>query len=358
MGKTRNFLLYPFSILFRLITDVRNLLYDSGILDSVKFSIPVICVGNITVGGTGKTPHTEYLIQILKNRFKVAVLSRGYKRSTKGFRISTSESTSSQIGDEPLQIKRKFPEIIVAVDSDRVHGVNAIIAEYPETEVIILDDGFQHRHIKPGLSILLTDSGRLITRDFLLPYGNLRESARNTKRADIIIVTKSPPGIQDEFRTRIAGELKLTADQQLFFTKMINGNPMPVFDEIQVPLLSFSEADKGRKGALLITGIALPQQLRDYLGNYFSELRHIKFPDHHRYTKSDLEMILNSWNKLESAERYIITTEKDSVRLRELDDIEVQAKEAMYYLPAGIEFINDESKLFDNLIRAYVGKNN
>lgn len=358
MGNTRNFLLYPFSILFRLVTDIRNILYNSGILKSVEFNIPIICVGNITVGGTGKTPHTEYLIATLKDKSKVAVLSRGYKRSTKGFRIATSASTTCEVGDEPLQIKRKFPEIVVAVDGNRVRGVKAILDEFPETEVIILDDGFQHRHIKPGFSILLTDFSRLISRDYLLPYGNLRESVRNTARANIIIVTKSPPYIGSETRIKTAEELKITSGQQLFFTTLTNGWARPVFNEVPDHILLFSEENKAKKGALLITGIAEPKQLRTYLGNYFGEIKHIEYSDHHRFTRSDLTRIVNSWNTLEHPEKYIITTEKDAVRLREFDNIEGPVKESMYYLPAGIEFLNDESKLFDNLITAYVRKNN
>jgi tetraacyldisaccharide 4'-kinase len=305
MGNTRNFLLYPFSILFRLVTDIRNRLYDSGILKSAGFNIPIICVGNITVGGTGKTPHTEYLIDTLKDKSKVAVLSRGYKRSTKGFRIATSASTTREVGDEPLQIKRKFPEIVVAVDADRVRGVKAILGEFSEIDVIILDDGFQHRRIKPGLSILLTDFRRLISRDYLLPYGNLREGARNAIRADIIIVTKSPPGIRAETRARIAEELKLTAGQRLFFTSLTNGDARPVFKEVPGRFLSFSEEDKGRKGALLITGIAEPKELRTYLGNYFGEIKHIEFSDHHRFSKSDLIRIIKYWEALEYPEKYI-----------------------------------------------------
>ena len=169
-------MLYPLSLLYGLITAVRNFLYDSGILPSVEFPFPVICVGNITVGGTGKTPHTEYIAGLLRDKYKVATLSRGYKRKTRDFRIASRSSQVSEIGDEPMEIFRKFPDMLVTVDRNRVHGVNEILQEYPETEVIILDDGFQHRKITPGFSILLSDFERLIFRDYMLPYGNLRET--------------------------------------------------------------------------------------------------------------------------------------------------------------------------------------
>ena len=183
MANRRSLFLYPLSILYRIVTDIRNILYDTGILHSEQFDIPVICVGNITVGGTGKTPHAEYLISLLRNDFKVALLSRGYKRRSKGFRIASQSSTSLEIGDEPLQIFNKFPDILVAVDSDRVNGIKTIMKEQPATDLIILDDGFQHRSVKPGLSILLTDYSRVLTRDYLLPFGNLRENRHNRKRA-------------------------------------------------------------------------------------------------------------------------------------------------------------------------------
>jgi tetraacyldisaccharide 4'-kinase len=189
MAKHRSILLYPLSLLYGLITGIRNFLYNTGILKSHEFSVPVICVGNLSAGGTGKTPHTEYLIEILQKEFRVAVLSRGYKRKSSGFRTADSNSTVSDIGDEPLQISRKYPGIIVAADRNRVHGVEEIMKDFPDTSVILLDDAYQHRRITPGLSILLSDFNNLIITDHMLPYGNLRENRHNMNRADIILIT-------------------------------------------------------------------------------------------------------------------------------------------------------------------------
>ena len=222
--------LYPLSLLYGLITGIRNFLYDTGILSTVEFNFPVICVGNITVGGTGKTPHTEYLAGLLRENFKVATLSRGYKRKTRDFRIASSSSLVSDIGDEPLQIFRKFPDILVTVDRNRVHGVNRILQGYPETEVIILDDAFQHRRITPGFSILLSDFERLIVRDHMLPYGNLRENKGNMRRADIILITKSPENISPIQRRLIVKEVNKSPYQNLYFTSFIYKPPVPVFE--------------------------------------------------------------------------------------------------------------------------------
>lgn len=226
----KNILLYPLSLLYGLITGIRNFLYDTGILPSVEFPFPVICVGNITVGGTGKTPHTEYIAELLRKDYKVATLSRGYKRKTRDFRIATSEALVSEIGDEPMQIFRNFPDVLVTVDRNRVHGVNTILEEFPETEVIILDDGFQHRRITPGFSILLSDFERLIVRDHMLPYGNLRESKDNMRRADMILITKTPENISPIQRRIIVKEIDKSPYQNLYFTSFRYKPPVPVFE--------------------------------------------------------------------------------------------------------------------------------
>ena len=225
----KNIFLYPLSLLYGLITSIRNFLYDSGILPSVEFPFPVICVGNITVGGTGKTPHTEYIVGLLRENFKVATLSRGYKRKTRDFRIASASSLVQEIGDEPMQIFRNFPDVVVTVDRNRVHGVNMILEEYPETEVIILDDGFQHRRITPGFSILLSDYERLIIRDHMLPYGNLRENKGNMRRADIILITKSPENISPIQRRLIVKEIDKSPYQNLYFTTFRYKPPVAVY---------------------------------------------------------------------------------------------------------------------------------
>lgn len=357
MGYKKYFFLYPFSLLYRLATDLRNLLFDSGILTSRAFNLPVICVGNITVGGTGKTPHTEYLIDLLAGKFKLAVLSRGYKRKSRGFRIASVSSAVSEIGDEPLQILRKFPGIIVAVDRNRVDGIKTILKEYPETEIVILDDGFQHRQVKPGLSILLTDYGRLITKDHVMPYGKLRESAKNVRRAGIIIVTKSPGDISKANREKISKDLKISTDQNLFFSTITYNHPVALFQNSKSEGLILSEEDRDSRGAVLVTGIAAAEPIRQYLGKYFMEINHIDFPDHHVFSEGDVRKITNAWNGIKSSSKCVITTEKDAVRLREFADIGDSLKENLFYIPVSVSFLNNDKYSFDNLIFDYVRKN-
>jgi tetraacyldisaccharide 4'-kinase len=352
----RNILLYPLSLLYGLITAVRNFLYDYGILSSVEFQFPVICVGNITVGGTGKTPHTEYIAGLLKDKYKVATLSRGYKRETRDFRIASLSSQVSEIGDEPMEIFRKFPDLLVTVDRNRVHGVNKILEEYPGTEVIILDDGFQHRKITPGFSILLSDYDRLIFRDYMLPYGNLREHKENMRRADIILITKSPENISPIQRRLIVKEINKSPYQNLYFTSFIYKHPVPVFANPSSDG-QFSIAQGTGCGIVLVTGIANPQPLKEYLDRSYNEIIHLSFPDHHNYSEKDLLRISSAYNDLASENRYVFTTEKDAVRLREFANIAEPIRSASYYIPIGIHFLNEDKDEFDNLIIDYVRKN-
>jgi tetraacyldisaccharide 4'-kinase len=357
MGSRRYFVLYPFSILYRLITDFRNLLYDTGILSSEEFKIPVICVGNITVGGTGKTPHTEYIIDLLRKEFKVALLSRGYKRKSAGFRIASISSTVMEIGDEPLQVFRKFPEIIVAVDTNRRNGIKTIMEQHPETDLIILDDGFQHRSVKPGLSVLLTDYNRLITKDYLMPYGKLRENSNNRKRAGIIIVSKTPEETQESAMTNIMKDLHHGQGQSIFFSSVSYSDLTPLFENSVSTSCCLPEINPDNYGAVLITGIAVPDSLRMFIGKYFTEIVHLNFPDHHYFSENDIENIKSAWKGLSSEEKIIITTEKDAVRLRGFTNIEDSLKSAFYYIPVGVHFLKNEKHKFDNLIFGYVRKN-
>ena len=357
MFNRNNILLYPFSLLFGLITALRNLMYDWKFLTSHEFSFPVICVGNITVGGTGKTPHTEYLASLFSNKFKIAILSRGYKRRSLGFIVASASSQVSDIGDEPLQIFRKFPEIIVAVDSNRVRGIKRIIKEYPGTEVVILDDGFQHRRVVPGLSILLTDFDRLFVRDHLLPYGNLRECKSNMRRADIIVVTKTPPDFAPIQRRLTGKEIDRAPYQNLFFTTTTYKDPLPVFENNDLAGKTCHELLKPGTAFLLVTGIANPLPLKKHLEVLGSEMKHLIFPDHHKYTEKDILKITDAYKDLKSSEKYVITTEKDSVRLNELNYIEDNFKQHFYYIPVGINFLNDDKENFDNLMTDYVRNN-
>jgi len=355
MEDRKYFFLYPFSILYRLITDIRNFLFDKGILRSMEFRIPVICIGNITVGGTGKTPHAEYTINLLKKEFKVAILSRGYKRKSSGFRVVTISSEARETGDEPLQICRKFPDVLVAVDRKRVNGIKKIMKEHPETDVIILDDGFQHRSVRPGLSILLTDYNRPVTRDYLMPYGRLRENRKNRKRADIIIISKTPEEITKSEIKEITSEIRSHPGQEIYFTKICYDALSPVFDSEESN--SFYGKDYRNYGAVLITGIASPGMLNIHLKKQFNEIIHLDFPDHHYFDEYDIQKVKKAYNKLKSKERLIITTEKDAVRLRELSNIEDPLRSVFFYLPVRVSFINDYKTKFDNMIFEYVRKN-
>ncbi len=340
MGTRRSLLLYPFSILYRLVTDIRNLLYNAGILPSEEFNVPVICLGNITVGGTGKTPHAEYLIDLLRKDFKVAFLSRGYKRRSKGFRIASLSSLAGETGDEPLQIFLKFPEILVAIDRDRANGIKTIMKEHPETDAIILDDGFQHRRVKPGLSILLIDYNRLVTRDYLMPYGNLRENRNNRKRADVIVVSKTPETFSGLALEEITKELQLNDKQKLFFTSISYKDLIPLFKNSASERPGLAELNRENHGAVLVTGIAAPGLLKAFLERYFEEIIHLDFPDHHYFSENDIEKIRTAWKDLISQEKILITTEKDAVRLREFTNIDDSLKRSFYYIPVGVQFFN------------------
>lgn len=357
MVHNKNIFLYPLSLIYGVITGIRNFMYNTGILPSVEFRLPVICVGNITVGGTGKTPQTEYLAGLLRENFKVAILSRGYKRKTRDFRIASSSSLVSDIGDEPIQIFRKFPDVLVTVDRNRVHGVNKILQVNPETDVIILDDGFQHRSITPGFSILLSDFERLIVRDHMMPYGSLRESIGNMRRADIILITKSPENITPIQRRLIVKEVDKAPYQNLYFTSLTYKAPLPVFNnkDPEETHLDLSRCEES--GIVLVTGIANPLPLKEYLQKNFSEIIHLSFPDHYNFKETDIISISSAYKDLKSPKKYLFTTEKDAVRLREFTNIAEPIRSAFFYIPVGIQFLNDDKNEFDNMIVDYVRKN-
>ncbi|HBQ84176.1 MAG TPA: tetraacyldisaccharide 4'-kinase [Bacteroidales bacterium] len=356
MGNGR-ILLYPLSLIYGLVTVIRNFLYNTGILPSVEFRLPVICVGNITVGGTGKTPHAEYLAGLLRENFKVAVLSRGYKRTSSGFRVVTTSSTVAESGDEPLQISRKYPDVLVAVDRNRVKGVRRIMELHPETEVIILDDAFQHRRITPGFSILLSDFNRPVISDHMLPYGNLRESISNMRRADIILITKSPVNINPIQRRLIVKEINKAPYQNLYFTSIKYNPPVPLFDrkESSGPIPDLKKLNG--TGVVLITGIANPIPLKEYLQETAGEIIHLRYPDHYTFREKDLNAVYNAFDQLKTALKFVLTTEKDSVRLKEFTNIAEPIRSAFYYIPVGICFLNDDTAEFNKLIIEYVRKN-
>ncbi|MBN1107500.1 MAG: tetraacyldisaccharide 4'-kinase [Bacteroidales bacterium] len=357
MVKRRTIFLYPFSLVYWFITAVRNFLYDFSVLRSHEFSFPVICVGNLAVGGTGKTPHTEYLASLLSRHFSVAVLSRGYKRKSKGFRYVSAESNPAESGDEPYQIAAKFPGITVAVDGNRVRGVRKLLQEKPEIQVILLDDGFQHRRITPGFSILLSEFERPFFKDHLLPFGNLREASHNMKRADIILITKCPSDISPIQRRIMVREINKPAYQNLFFTTFSYKPPRKVFETSDPEEDILSDDNIAQRGMVLVTGIANPEPLKIYLEHKFSDSVILSFGDHHTFIESDIERIKDAFLSLKTPKKYIITTEKDAVRLKEFANIAAPVRSFTWYIPVEIEFLNDDRDEFDNLIVSYVRKN-
>jgi len=350
-------LLLPLSWIYGFIISIRNFFYDYKFLKSTEFKIPVISIGNITVGGTGKTPHTEYLINILKQEFDVASLSRGYKRKTKGFRYVETASSVYETGDEPLQIKLKFPEITVAVDADRVNGINKLLSSeglHPEPDAIILDDAFQHRSVKPGINILLIDFNRPITQDHMLPYGRLRESATERSRANFIIITKCPKKIQPITERILYKELEIKPYQNLFFTTFDYGKLTPVFKDANIEMVDKWEKEKPT--VLLVTGIASPALLKNHLKPKVRKVLEITYSDHHFYSHSDIQNIQNNFEAIESSSKMIVTTEKDMVRLRELDLPETVRKN-LFYIPLVVSFLNNKNQEFDRKILNYVREN-
>jgi tetraacyldisaccharide 4'-kinase len=348
--------LWPFALLYGIVVGVRNFLFDFHILKSTEFKIPVISVGNISVGGTGKTPHVEYLVSLLKEDYLPAILSRGYKRTSVGFKMATMQSTVFDIGDEPRQIKQKFPDMPVAVDSNRVNGINKLLEVEKNIDVVLLDDAYQHRWVKPGLSILLVDYNRMITYDWLLPYGRLRESARQLRRAHIILITKCPDKLKPIERRIAIKDLAALSTQKIFFTSFIYGNLTPVFPDFGEELTA-QDLKKNDPTILLVTGIASPRMLKRYLRGITTQIKELKYPDHYSFSKDDIQHIINVFTWMEGSNKIIVTTEKDAMRLQFFPDIEEEFKTKLFYIPVNVIFLDDEEKKFDKQILAYVGNN-
>ena len=346
-------LLFPFTLLYGFVISVRNYLFDINILKSTEFDIPIISVGNITIGGTGKTPHVEYLISLLKSEFKLAVLSRGYKRKTKGFFLANSNSNADEIGDEPVQIKNKFDRIIVAVDEKRVNGINKLSEK--EIDAIILDDAYQHRYVTPGLSILLIDYNRPLFNDLILPAGNLRESKKGQDRADIIIVTKAPSNLKPIDIGLWINRINPNHTQKIYFTSFKYGNFKSVFfKKITIPD-DFIIASNIYT-ILVVTGIAYPKPLIEHLKKYSKDIKHINFTDHSDYNNKKIKKIFNIFENITNKKKIIITTEKDAVKIKENNKFNSILKQNIYYIPIEINFI-DKKQEFDNKIINYVKEN-
>ncbi|MCB8963804.1 MAG: tetraacyldisaccharide 4'-kinase [Bacteroidales bacterium] len=349
--KAIRLLLLPIAFLYWIPVKVRNFLFNINLLKGYSPDIPTICIGNITVGGTGKTPHSEYLIELLQTQFTVGLLSRGYKRKTKGFVQVETSATAKEVGDEPLQIKQKYPKTIVAVDEDRVNGANELIYRFPEMNVLLLDDAFQHRYIKPGLAILLTDYNNLIVNDYFLPAGRLRDSVSETKRANIIVVTKCPSTLTRNEMVKTHRSLKLNPNQQIYFTTVSYGTIKPIFDDGQ----TLAELNS-TPTFYAIAGIANPSPFFDYLVKNYQIVGKKSYPDHHHFSEKEIQHIFeknfrqNNWHEL------VITTEKDAARIKSLK-LKPEIKKRLYYLSITIDFLNNDSEKFNKQIIEYVGKN-
>jgi tetraacyldisaccharide 4'-kinase len=319
-----------------------------GILTCERFEIPVISIGNLSLGGTGKTPHIEYLIRLLRERFRIATLSRGFGRETDGFILATKESDVKVIGDEPLQYVRKFDGIKVAVDEKRARGINELTGKFPDLDAVLLDDAYQHRYVKPGLSILLTDYHHMYHDDFVVPSGRLREFRYGAHRADIIIVTKTPKIFSPITRRRILEDLKPEAHQKIFFSYIKYGGPVPVYN---VPSCTFPNKFTS---LLLFTGIANDYPLKEHLSRYCSNIITMKFNDHHQYTIRDIEKIKKTFDDLPTQSKVIITTEKDVMRVKTDELTPLIKKLLLFYLPIEIDFHDKDKPAFNTAIVDYV----
>jgi tetraacyldisaccharide 4'-kinase len=345
--KLLRFLLFPISILYGLGVALRNFLFDWSLFKSTKFNIPVLVIGNITVGGSGKSPMTEYLLNLLKKERKVAVLSRGYGRKTKGFGLAEAESSAAEVGDEPMQFKQHFPDLTVAVCEDRVVGMQKLIANH---DIVVLDDAYQHRWLQPSLSILLLEYSSLQKVDFLLPTGNLREPRSATKRADILIVTKAPQNLSSEEKANLVNRIQPESNQQLFFSYLRYNHLLNVADG-SVRALNTLHANTH---VFLLTGIANASPLLVELERYTSLIIHHKYPDHYNFSTADIEKISQEYWDCEAADKLIITTEKDAQRLKNSTFAASLARTLLYVLPVETAFAGDDKIKFDQLIVNHV----
>lgn len=330
--KLLRILLFPFALLYGCITTIRNFLFDKGILKSYAFNLPIIAVGNLSVGGTGKTPQIEYLIRLLSDKYNIATLSRGYKRKSEGFILADENSNAAILGDEPFQFYKKFKNIQVAVDANRKNGIENLLNKTPKPQIMLLDDAFQHRKVKAGFYILLTTYSELYCNDYMLPTGNLRESRSGANRANLIIVTKCLKTISENEQSKIRKKLKLKNYQHLFFSCIEYDDK--IYSDNEIKLVS----DLKGLPKLLLAGIANPKPFFDYLKNDFDEI--LTFPDHHHFSEKDIENI-----KLKAKNNLIITTEKDFVRLQG-QFIDNQ----LFYLPIKSSFVSNGSDFDKNII--------
>ncbi|MCB0569963.1 MAG: tetraacyldisaccharide 4'-kinase [Phaeodactylibacter sp.] len=341
-------LLSPFALLYGIGVSLRNFFYSRGLLKGVEFSVPVISVGNLSVGGAGKTPHIEYLIRLLKDYIEVATLSRGYRRKTKGYLEAAPKMTAEQVGDEPLQFKRKFPDIMVSVSESRTFAIPKMLMDRPALQVILLDDAFQHRSVRPGLNILLTEYSRPFTKDFLLPAGRLREWRSAYRRADIIIVSKCPAQMPREERERYLEEIRPFPHQKVYFSYYAYGHPYYILNP------SYRIELRPDIDALLISAIANTDYLVRYLEEKAGPLQVLEYEDHHYFSKYDVGQLKAHFDRMEADSKIILTTEKDAMRLELHRDFLIEHRLPIFVVPAEVRFHFDEAEAFDESIRLFL----
>lgn len=341
-------LLAPFSLLYGLGVSLRNAFYRAGLLKSMTFSVPVISVGNLSVGGAGKTPHIEYLIRLLREHIKIATLSRGYSRKTRGFLEVQRSNNAEKVGDEPLQFKRKYPDIGVFVAEDRAFAIPQIVMKDNDTQMVLLDDAYQHRSVKPGVNILLTEYANRFTNDYLLPSGRLREWRDAYERADVIIISKCPETVTEQEKAAIRAEIDPLPHQQLFFT----------YYAYQAPYYQFNSRYRLKLDetldVLLICAIAKTDYLVDYLKSQANSVQSLEFADHHYFDKQDISNLHRSFQQIDTKRKVIITTEKDAMRLELHREFLIRERLPIFVLPTEVQFHFGEGPQFDEIIRQYL----
>ena len=338
--------LYPIALIYGAIVWLRNRLYDAKFFSSIEFSVPIITVGNLSTGGTGKTPHVEYLVRLLQYQYKVATMSRGYKRHTQGFLVADEQSNALRIGDEPMQYHMKYPELVVSVAEERMIGIPALLQRRPDIDVIILDDAYQHRSVKAGLTILITDYSRPFYKDHILPFGSLRESRSASKRANCIIVSKCPADLTLQQATSIEEKINSLPHQQVFFTGIHYDKPYNFITHENIEL--------GGKNIILVCGIARPEPLVAFLKSNAADVHTLSYPDHHYFVTPDLEEIKAAYENWNTPNKIIVTTEKDAARLHlHLDKLK-DWNITIAVLPIAVTVLFNKGSEFDAAVLKYV----
>ncbi len=341
-------LLAPLTLLYGMIIGARNVLYESGLLKSSKFSMPIIGVGNLSMGGSGKTPHVEYLIHLLKPYINIGVLSRGYLRKTTGYKEVTQANTVDEVGDEPLQYKLKFPDVVVSVSERRALGIPMMLSHYPDLQTVLLDDAFQHRAISPSLNILLTDYKFPYTKDYLIPSGRLREGRAAASRADVIIVSKCPKDISLEERQEWKEKLTYKNDVKVFFSTYEYGTPYHMYDTKRKINLDLDTH------AILISGIAKPIYLEEYVASKVGVVNIHSYEDHHNFSPHEVSLVNRAMQELDGDKKIVITTEKDSTRLDKHREFLQEHDIPVYILPIRVKFLDEEGQSFDNFVKDFL----